>query len=126
MSSPSGGTTGKRKATVADKSWKADERKVARFFGTVRNPLSGINSRHTGSDTLDKDLFIENKRRKAHAMMTLLRDTAEQAKPERKLPVVCLTEHGRQGFGILIWSEDMDEFIQIMNRRPGRPKIGER
>lgn len=40
---------------------KAFESRVAKFFQTRRTPLSGINSGHTGSDTLHPDLFIECK-----------------------------------------------------------------
>jgi hypothetical protein len=42
--------------------WKGYERKVAKYFGTNRTPLSGINSRHdTHSDTLHPSLYIEVK-----------------------------------------------------------------
>ncbi len=41
---------------------KIYERRVAKFFGTNRTPLSGINSRHdTHSDTLHPSLYIEVK-----------------------------------------------------------------
>ena len=44
------------------KRWKTYELKVARFFGTERTPLSGINSRHdTSSDTLHASLYLEAK-----------------------------------------------------------------
>ncbi len=40
---------------------KTQERRVARYFGVERTPLSGGASRHTRSDTLHPDLFIEVK-----------------------------------------------------------------
>ncbi len=40
---------------------KTYERKVAKFFGTHRTPLSGGASRHTRSDTLHAKLYIEAK-----------------------------------------------------------------
>lgn len=47
---------------MADKAWKAYERRVARFFGSERTPLSGINSRHdTSSDSLHSTLYVETK-----------------------------------------------------------------
>lgn len=47
---------------MADKRWKRYELKAARFFGSERTPLSGINSRHdTHSDTLQWILYIETK-----------------------------------------------------------------
>lgn len=46
---------------MSDKTWKAFERRVAKILGTVRTPLSGGNSRHTRSDTLHEDLYVEVK-----------------------------------------------------------------
>lgn len=40
---------------------KQQERRVSRFFGVERTPLSGGASRHTRSDTLHPDLYIEIK-----------------------------------------------------------------
>jgi len=40
---------------------KTQERRVARYFGVERTPLSGGASRHTRSDTLHPDLFLEVK-----------------------------------------------------------------
>ena len=50
----------KRAATTAR--WKAFERKVGKWIGVRRTPLSGRNSGHdTGSDTLHKELYMEAK-----------------------------------------------------------------
>jgi hypothetical protein len=46
------------------KTWKAVERRVARFFGSERTPMSGGNSKHTRSDSLHPRLYIEVKSRK--------------------------------------------------------------
>lgn len=47
---------------MSDRYWKVCERRAAKFFGTNRTPLSGINSRHdTSSDTLHPRLYIEVK-----------------------------------------------------------------
>lgn len=50
----------------ATKTWKTVELRIAKDFGTDRTPLSGINSKHTGSDTLHDKLFIEVKHGKNH------------------------------------------------------------
>ena len=47
--------------TMNSNTWKAFERKVAKALDTFRTPLSGGNSRHTRSDTLHKDLYVEVK-----------------------------------------------------------------
>ena len=44
---------------MPDKAWKNRERLVAKFFGGMRNALSGINSKVTHSDVIHDNLFIE-------------------------------------------------------------------
>lgn len=102
---------------MADKAWKQAERKVADYFCTRRNPLSGGNSGHSRSDTLEPFLFIETKKRAKHAAVSLLDQTRTMAKKEiapdgkPKKPVVALVENNRPGFYILIHSKDLDEVI---------------
>lgn len=94
--------------------WKNIERKIAAFFGTRRTPLSGGNSGHTRSDTLHDMLFVEAKYRKTHSAVALWRDTAELAKKENKIPVVCLSEKGKKGFWVVCHSSDL---TAIANQR---------
>ena len=79
-------------------SWKRVESKVAAKFGTVRTPLSGSNSRHTSSDSLRKDLYIEIKCRKAWAIFTLWKDVKAKAKKEKKHPILILHEVGKHSY----------------------------
>ena len=97
-----------------DKAWKRDERRVAAAFGARRNPLSGAGSGVTGSDTRHPELFIEQKRRKRHAVVALWDQVAERAAEEGKVPVVTLTEHGRHGFWAVIHSRDLRRVAEIM------------
>jgi len=92
---------------MASKTWKSIERKIARFFGTERTPLSGGNGKQTRSDTLHAHLFVEAKYRQKHSAVTLWDDTAELAKAEGKTPVVCLAEKGRSGFWLVVHSDDL-------------------
>lgn len=94
--------------------WKNIERKIAEFFGTRRTPLSGSNSGHTRSDTLHELLFVEAKYRVKHSAVTLWRDTAELAKKENKIPVVCLSEKRKKGFWVVCHSSDL---TAIANQR---------
>ena len=89
------------------KTWKAVERRIARFFGAERNPLSGSNGKHSESDSLHHTLFIESKHRVKHSAVTLWRDTAEKAKRENKIPVVCLAEKNKKGFWVVVHSDDL-------------------
>lgn len=92
---------------MADKAWKACERRVASFFGTVRNSLSGGNSKMSRSDSLHQSLFIECKQRQKHSVVSLWDDTAKLAKLENKTPVVILSEKNRPGFWVMCHSDDL-------------------
>lgn len=63
---------------MAKSTWKRVERDIAKFFGTNRTPLSGINSRHTASDTLHEDLFIEVKYRRYQTVISFWDDIEEE------------------------------------------------
>jgi hypothetical protein len=92
---------------MPDKAWKQFERRVARYFNTERNALSGGNSKLTRSDTLHPRLFIECKQRKRHTAVALWDETKALADREDKTPVVCLAEKGRPGFWLLVHSDDL-------------------
>ena len=77
---------------MADKTWKARERQVASYFNTHRTPLSGGSSRHTRSDSLHDELFVECKLRKKHSVISLWDETNEMAKKESKTPVIALCD----------------------------------
>jgi len=94
--------------------WKNIERRVAGFFGSERTALSGGNSKITRSDSLHDTLFIETKYRVSHSAVTLWRSTKELADLEDKIPVVCLSEKGKQGFWVLCHSGDLQA---IANQR---------
>ena len=87
--------------------WKQRERQIAKFFGSVRTPLSGGASRHTRSDSLHEHLFVETKMRKVFAVLNLWRETKVLADEENKIPVVCLAEKGKKGFWVLCHSSDL-------------------
>lgn len=109
---------------MASKIWKVWERRIAHFFGTRRTPLSGGNSSHTRSDTLHSDFYVEVKMRAKHTAITLWRDTAKKAKEEKKIPVCCLAEKGKQGFWLLVHSDDLPglcEYFQKSTKKQSKP-----
>lgn len=78
-----------------DKTWKAVERRGAKLFGTRRNPLSGINSGVTGSDTRHEKFYFEFKhgastRISPNKLLELMVDTETKAAGENKTPIVVL------------------------------------
>lgn len=89
------------------KTWKGRERKIAAYFGTVRTPLSGGNSGHSRSDSRHPRLFLEDKHRKRHAVISLWDETKKLAEKEGKTPVIALTQHGRHGFWIMCHCDDL-------------------
>tara|TARA_R100000808_G_scaffold21634_1_gene46768 strand:+ start:7867 stop:8208 length:342 start_codon:yes stop_codon:yes gene_type:complete len=108
------------------KAWKVRESTIAKLFGTERTPLSGSNSNHgTSSDTLHPKLYIETKTREKHAVFSLMKDTKEKAKQEKKLPVVALCQNKTHGAIICIRQQDLDAFIEIyLNTNPKRCNNG--
>lgn len=102
---------------MPDKSWKAFERRVSSLFGTIRNPLSGINSTITGSDTQHKDLFVECKLRAKCAANSLFQETKPKAVKESKLPVLALQKKNAQGFLVCVHSEDLKDFVEILYKQ---------
>jgi hypothetical protein len=88
---------------VPSKAWKALERRIAKRFGTFRTPLSGMSSRHTASDTLHQELYIEVKwsgrvDAKGKKQITIKREWLEEArieaKKEDKIPMLMFSFKG--------------------------------
>lgn len=95
--------------------WKKVEQRVANFFNSERNPLSGANSKHSRSDSLHKKLFIETKHRVKHSAVQLWHKTNKLAKKENKIPVVCLAEKNKEGFWIICHSKDLKKIVSYLN-----------
>lgn len=89
---------------MSDKAWKQFERRVASYFGGVRCPVLGTD---TKADVTHDTLFIECKQRKKHTVVTLWDAVRLRAKKEGKVPVVCLSEKNRPGFWIVVHSDDL-------------------
>ncbi len=94
--------------------WKQGERRIAGMFGTIRTPLSGSNSRHTRSDTLHLDLFIEVKHRKKYPLEKTLFKTFHEANKEDKIPLmVFLKLHSPEPL-VLCKLKDLKEIAEKM------------
>jgi hypothetical protein len=100
---------------MADKAWKAFERRVAKFFSGPngqRNPGSGgfsLSQTKTKADVIHPDLFIECKQRVRHSVVRIWDKAQKDAKKEDKPVVVALSEKGRRGFWIMVHSDDFDK-----------------
>jgi len=82
---------------MPDAPWKRFERFVAGVFGSVRNSLSGGNSKMTRSDSLHESLFISCKHTKSghKSLRDLLSEESEKAEAEGKIPVCVIGINGR-------------------------------
>ena len=97
------------------KTWKVVERRIARYLGTERTPLSGGNGRQTRSDTLHFRLYCEVKHGSScpkswSAIRKLWDDTSQKARVEGKIPVVILHRKGARNI------EDYDCYIHSDNQ----------
>ena len=102
---------------MVQKSWKTVERRIARFFGTERNPLSGRNSKHTASDTLHSKYYIEVKHRKTWAVFNLFNLVRNLASEEHKIPILALQEKNKKGFLICVHSDHWEYIVDAEYRR---------
>ncbi len=95
---------------MPDKAWKAFERRIAKSLGTVRTPLSGGASRHTQSDTLHPDLYVECRHRKHLAAQSWFVHAASKAILEDKIPVLALHRaYSKSALAVIDW----DFFLEL-------------
>lgn len=96
--------------------WKAAERRVADYFGTVRQRLSGSSGREdeSASDSKHPHLFIECKYRESHSVRSLFDATAKLAKKEMKTPVVVLVDKGKPGFLVCVHCDHLEEVAGLV------------
>lgn len=97
---------------MGDHAWKKTERRIARYLGAERNPLSGGNARHSRSDSLHPKIFVETKHGKGvpktwAAVRKLFAETAEKAAVEGKIPLVVIHEKFSAGV------ENYDAYLEI-------------
>lgn len=92
------------------KSWKSVERRIAKRLGTNRTPLSGENSRHTGSDTLHPNLFVEVKSWEDPSLHDEFMDLRRKARYRDKKAMILLEENAEDPMFLLI--TDFDEALE--------------
>lgn len=105
---------------MADKTWKAFERQVAKAFGCVRNSLSGGNSKATRSDTLHEKLFIECKYGEKIPGWELYQTTKELAIAEKKTPVLALKKRGSETFLVVC---DVKDILEVANAQISKDAV---
>ncbi|MDG7047719.1 MAG: hypothetical protein JRN61_01930 [Nitrososphaerota archaeon] len=97
---------------MTDRTWKAVERRVARMFGSERNPLSGSSSRHTQADVIHDHLYIEVKHRAKIPFYTVWQDTMTKAAQEGKVPIVIFHEKGSDQYIAMVDAKFLAEVVR--------------
>ena len=98
---------------MSSKRWKQVERIFASYFGTERVPLSGGNSKHTRSDTLHPELFLEVKQTAVSAVATLYEKTVAMAKVEGKTPALGIHKKGTRDWLIVCEIRDLPKVTRL-------------
>jgi len=112
---------------MADRVWKQVERRVAAFFGTLRNRCSGSSGRsdESASDSVHPVLYIEVKHGDLARFLNaegraMVADGVASAKAECKRFVGVLHPKHGEGFWILIHSGD---FLAVAKETMARREL---
>ncbi len=95
---------------MADKLWKQTERRICRYFGCERTPLSGSNSRHTTADCLSDTYYIEIKERKnlkRLAVGSLFEKVEQEARKEKKIPILVVHQKNSKNDLVILHLKDL-------------------
>lgn len=95
---------------MSDARFKRAERRVAGMLGTRRTPLSGGNSRHTRSDTLHPDLYVEVKLAKNPPLWDEMLGLRRRAARQDRRPLIVLTHPDRSLRMAIVDLEDLVEY----------------
>jgi len=105
------GPTGRR-------TWQSYEFRIAKMFGGTRNPLSGMNSKHTAADMIHPRIFLECKMRAKIPFMKTYTLTQKLAKKEGKMPIVVFKEKYLKTSIIMM---NLDDFMQLVDEEKIKP-----
>jgi len=103
---------------TAARTWKSYEYRIAKLFGGTRNPLSGMNSKHTAADMIHPSIFLECKMRARIPFMKTFTDTKKSAKKEGKMPIVVFKEKYLKTSIIMM---DLDDFMKLVDEDKIKP-----
>lgn len=103
---------------TAARTWKSYEYRIAKMFGGTRNPLSGMNSKHTAADMIHPRLFLECKMRARVPFMKTFTQTKQLAQKEGKMPMVVFKEKFLKTSIIMM---DLDDFMQLVDEEKIKP-----
>ena len=110
------------------KAWKALERRIAKRFGTFRTPLSGMSSRHTASDTLHPEMYIEVKwsgrvdakgKKQISIKKEWLDEIKIEAKKEDKIPMLMFSFKGDKEVWTILPIEVMEMLYKDKDSNTG-------
>lgn len=94
---------------MADKPWKAEERTVARMFGTERALMKGTNEK---SDIISELFMVDVKLRQRWNIQKWYRDLRDAARKQSKIPILTVREPGKR---LRLAVLGLDYLVSIMN-----------
>ena len=103
--------------------WKAFERRIAKDWASVRNALSGGNSKLTRSDSLHPELFISCKHGKRSAFWTLYKEELPKAQAEDKTLILCLGNQSHEGYILAVHAGDLGKVVRAYLRAKGHSDL---
>ena len=103
---------------TAARTWKSYEYRIAKLFGGTRNPLSGMNSKHTAADMIHPSIFLECKMRAKIPFMKTFTQTKKLAQKEGKMPIVIFKEKYLKTSIVMI---ALDDFMQLVDEEKIKP-----
>ena len=93
--------------STSRRAWQIFEQRVARFFGSERNPLSGSGAGLTASDSKHPAIYIEAKLRAKSPVHRLFAETERAAQKENRVPILALQEKYHAGWLLVCRPEDI-------------------
>ena len=95
--------------------WKEAERRVAKFLGAFRTPLSGSNSHLTSGDIVHPTIYAEVKYRKRFAVLTQMGQVRKLAAKEGKVPIMVLQQAGHKRRYYVVAEQDLLKLLEAVN-----------
>lgn len=97
---------------MPDATWKQVERRICKKLGGTRTPLSGSHSKITAGDCLHDRYYVEIKHRKRVPFLKKFNETLNNAKNEKKIPMMIIHEKGKKSSIVMIRLEDFVKLIR--------------
>lgn len=104
---------------MADKAWKAEERRVASLLGGHRNRMSGAVDQLTAGDVIHDVFYVEVRTRASLAVVTWFKEARANAIKEGKIPLLALKQKHDKTRYYVFREQDAEEVAAELLRTKG-------